>query len=90
MVVGLLWLVPTIGSSITSILRIHSEQTGWWKISPSRARQPVELRRSLSQQRPALALIRDAYMRSNTLLVVVIGDGGYALAWLDFPGRDWC
>jgi ABC-type sugar transport system, permease component len=26
----------------------------------------------------------------NTVLVVIIGAmAGYALAWLDFPGRDW-
>ena len=31
--VGLLWLVPTIGLFITSILPASiSEQTGWWKI----------------------------------------------------------
>jgi alpha-glucoside transport system permease protein len=93
MVVGLLWLVPTIGLFITSILPASvSEQTGWWKIFSKPSMATWSNYDALFHNSGLLAALKTtAYIAvGNTVLVVVIGAmAGYALAWLDFPGRDW-
>ena len=92
-VIGVLWLVPTLGLFFTSLLapeRFNEE--GWWQI--------------LSE--PSLATL-DNYdkvfnteaITSSLWTTVLVSLGGtifpifvaamaaYAFAWLDFPGRDW-
>jgi alpha-glucoside transport system permease protein len=92
-VVGLLWLVPTIGLFLTSILPAQDFTVkGWWQIfsKPSEA--------TFANYR--MVFHNSAIMHSlwvtveiavgNTVLVVILASlAGYALAWLDFPGRDW-
>ncbi len=91
--VGLLWLVPTIGLFITSILPASiSEQTGWWKIFTKPSTATWSNYDALFHNSGLLSALKTtAYIAvGNTVLVVVIGAmAGYALAWLDFPGRDW-
>jgi alpha-glucoside transport system permease protein len=90
---GLLWLVPTIGLFITSILPASSLATqGWWQIfsHPSLATWS-NYHALLHNSGLTGALKTTAYIAvGNTILVVVIGAmAGYAFAWLEFPGRDW-
>jgi alpha-glucoside transport system permease protein len=90
---GVLWLVPTFGLFITSILPASSLASGgWWKIfaHPSMATWS-NYNALFHNQGLITALKTTAYIAvGNTLIVVVIGAlAGYALAWLDFPGRDW-
>ena len=92
-VIGLLWLVPTIGLFITSILPVSSLGTsGWWQIFRHPSLATWSNYDALFHNSGLLtALKTTAYIAvGNTLLVVIIGAmAGYALAWLDFPGRDW-
>jgi len=93
MAIGLLWLVPTFGLFITSILPQSSlASQGWWQIfsHPSLATWS-NYNALLHNQGLIGALKTTAYIAvGNTLLVVVLGAmAGYALAWLEFPGRDW-
>jgi alpha-glucoside transport system permease protein len=92
-VIALLWLVPTIGLFITSILPASEVTTaGWWKIfaHPSLATfsnySALFHNAGLTQ-----AMKTTAYIAiGNTLLVVIVAAlAGYAFAWLEFPGRDW-
>jgi alpha-glucoside transport system permease protein len=90
---GLLWLVPTFGLFITSILPASDlASSGWWKIftHPSLATW-ANYNAMFHNQGLLTALKTTAYIAvGNTLLVVVIGAlAGYAFAWLEFPGRDW-
>jgi len=90
---GLLWLVPTFGLLITSILpQSELASAGWWRIfsKPSLATWS-NYDAMFHNQGLMTALKTTAYIAvGNTALVVVIGAlAGYALAWLDFPGRDW-
>ena len=90
---GCLWLVPTIGLFLTSILPVSSlASEGWWQIfsHPSRATWS-NYDALLSDSGLTGALKTTAYIAvGNTLIVIVIGAlAGYAFAWLDFPGRDW-
>ncbi len=90
---GLLWLVPTVGLFLTSILPAETlASKGWWQIftKPSLATWS-NYHALFHNSGLTSALKTTAYIAvSNTLLVVVIGAmAGYAFAWLDFPGRDW-
>jgi alpha-glucoside transport system permease protein len=90
---GCLWLVPTVGLFLTSILPVSSlASEGWWQIfsHPSRATWS-NYSALLSDSGLIDALKTTAYIAvGNTLIVIVVGAlAGYAFAWLDFPGRDW-
>ncbi|HET8605615.1 MAG TPA: carbohydrate ABC transporter permease [Gaiellaceae bacterium] len=92
-VIGLLWLVPTLGLFLTSILPAQAfTLKGWWQIfaKPSLATwqnySDVFHNSSIIGSLGTTAEIAVG----NTALVIVIGAlAGYAFAWLDFPGRDW-
>jgi alpha-glucoside transport system permease protein len=92
-VIGLLWLVPTIGLFITSILPASAlASKGWWQIfsKPSLATWS-NYDALFHNSGLTTALKTTAYIAvGNTVLVVILGAmAGYAFAWLDFPGRDW-
>ena len=92
-VVAALWLVPTIGLFITSILPASAlASKGWWQIFSHPSIATWSNYDALFHNQGLLtALKTTAYFAvGNTLLVVIIGAmAGYAFAWLDFPGRDW-
>ena len=92
-IVGSLWLVPTVGLFLTSILPAESlASKGWWQIFSKPSTATWANYHALFQNSGlTTALKTTAYIAvSNTVLVVLIGAlAGYAFAWLDFPGRDW-
>ncbi|HUJ56246.1 MAG TPA: carbohydrate ABC transporter permease [Gaiellaceae bacterium] len=93
MAVGLLWLVPTIGLFITSIMPATAlTNEGWWKVFAHPSIATFANYSALFHNGGLTgALKTTAYIAvGNTVLVVVVGAlAGYAFAWLDFPGRDW-
>ena len=92
-VVGLLWLVPTVGLFLTSILPASAlSSKGWWQIFSKPSLATWSNYDALFHNSGLItALKTTAYIAvGNTFLVVIIGAmAGYAFAWLDFPGRDW-
>jgi alpha-glucoside transport system permease protein len=90
---GLLWLVPTFGLFITSILPQSTLATkGWWQIFSKPSLATWSNYDALFHNSGLVGAVKTtAYIAvGNTLLVVLLGAmAGYALAWLDFPGRDW-
>ncbi|MBZ6229984.1 carbohydrate ABC transporter permease [Streptomyces olivaceus] len=93
LVVGLFWLVPTIGLLLSS-LRTPQDvaASGWWEVftKPSQLtfRSYGELLKNGDITSSLLNTV--AITVPATVLVVVIGAlAGYAFAWMDFPGRDW-
>ena len=91
--VGLFWLMPTIGLLLSS-LRDPSDiaSSGWWRVFTA----PAELTGANYAELLGDDRITDSLLSTvlitvpATVLVVVIGSlAGYAFAWLDFPGRDW-
>jgi alpha-glucoside transport system permease protein len=92
-VLGCLWLVPTIGLFLTSILPVDAlASKGWWQFFSKPSIATWSNYDALFHNSGLTnALKTTAYISvSNTLLVVIIGAmAGYAFAWLDFPGRDW-
>ncbi|MFC9946098.1 carbohydrate ABC transporter permease [Streptomyces pratensis] len=91
--VGLFWLMPTIGLLLSSLRGAEDiAATGWWKVLTA----PSELTFDNYQRLLENSTITDSLFSTvmitvpSTFLVVVIGSfAGYAFAWMDFPGRDW-
>src|SRR5437660_7741465 len=92
-VLGALWIVPTVGLFITSILPASAlASKGWWQIFSKPSIATWANYDAMFHNHGLIgALKTTAYIAiGNTLLVVVAGAlAGYAFAWLDFPGRDW-
>jgi alpha-glucoside transport system permease protein len=92
-VLGALWIVPTVGLFLTSILPVSSlASKGWWQFFSKPSLATWSNYSSLFHNHGLVsALETTAYISvGNVVLVVVLGAmAGYAFAWLDFPGRDW-
>jgi alpha-glucoside transport system permease protein len=91
--IGLLWLVPTLGLFLTSILSPEDfNAIGWWKIfsKPSMATWQ-NYDRLLQNDRITHSLVTtlEIAIGGTVLPIIVAALAGYAFAWLEFPGRDW-
>src|SRR3954452_3061594 len=90
---GLVWLIPTLGLFITSILPAQAFTVkGWWQIfsKPTLAtwQNYSNVLRNHSITHSLWITLQIAV--GNTLIVVIVGAlAGYAFAWLEFPGRDY-
>ncbi|HET7046420.1 MAG TPA: carbohydrate ABC transporter permease [Gaiellaceae bacterium] len=92
-VVGLLWLVPTAGLFLTSILPASAfSQRGWWQIFSNPG---LATGHNYSEVFGIESIIHSFGTTAEiavggTVIPIVVGSlAGYAFAWLDFPGRDW-
>ncbi|MFJ4688315.1 carbohydrate ABC transporter permease [Streptomyces sp. NPDC088789] len=92
-VVGLFWLVPTIGLLLSSLRSPQDmADSGWWQVLTEPSRLTFESYETLLENDDITGgLLNTAYITvPATVLVVVIGSlAGYAFAWMEFPGRDW-
>jgi alpha-glucoside transport system permease protein len=92
-VIGLLWLIPTIGLFLTSILPAEAFTTkGWWQIFSKPSEATFENYRMVFHNHAIMhsLVVTIEIAVGNTVLVVVLASlAGYAFAWLEFPGRDW-
>ncbi|MFJ8821797.1 carbohydrate ABC transporter permease [Streptomyces sp. NPDC102467] len=91
--VGALWLVPTVGLLLSS-LRSPEDMaaSGWWKVFSKPSQLTFDSYSSLLENSDVTkSLVNTALITvPATLLVIVIGSlAGYAFAWMEFPGRDW-
>ena len=90
--IALLWLVPTIGLFLTSLMPAGSiAEQGWWKVVSQPNVATLENYRQLFDNNALTdALITTAVIAvgNTVVLVVVAALAGYAFAWLEFPGRD--
>jgi alpha-glucoside transport system permease protein len=93
MFVGLLWLVPTIGLFLTSLLSpADFTNNGWWKIiaKPHLATWANYSNVWHNTDIPTSLRITAEIAVGGTILPILIAAlAGYAFAWIDFPGRDW-
>ncbi|MFD5515209.1 carbohydrate ABC transporter permease [Streptomyces sp. NPDC127066] len=93
LLVGLFWLVPTIGLLLSS-LRSPEDMggSGWWKVFTAPSQLTVDNYQKLLENSDITGSLLNTVLITvpATLLVVVIGSlAGYAFAWMEFPGRDW-
>src|SRR5215210_8777146 len=89
--VGLLWLMPTIGLFLTSLLAPENvAEGGWWQVFSEPSKMTWDNYSNLFDNEGMVqAIIRTAWITigATILPVIVASLAGYALAWLDFPGR---
>lgn len=91
LLIGAMWLLPTVGLFFQSVRSAQDNaQTGWWTIFDNFEQwtwgnyQSILSNDSMVQSLWNTVLI----VVPSTFFVVVIGAmAGYALAWIDFPGR---
>jgi hypothetical protein len=92
-VVGLLWLVPTFGLFITSLMTSGDyDNIGWWKVlsKPSLATWDNYSQLLHHTDIPHALWTTVIIAVFGTILPIIIASAaGYAFAWLEFPGRDW-
>ncbi|MEV6424219.1 carbohydrate ABC transporter permease [Streptomyces sp. NPDC051662] len=91
--VGLFWLMPTIGLLISSLRDATDiSASGWWQVFTAPAQLTTENYSRLFDNDVITNSLLSTILITvpATVLVVVIGSlAGYAFAWMDFPGRDW-
>ncbi|MDG9713474.1 carbohydrate ABC transporter permease [Streptomyces sp. DH10] len=92
-VVGLFWLVPTIGLLLSSLRSPEDiAASGWWKVFTEPSQLTFDsYAKLLENEDITSSLVNTVWITvPATLLVVIIGSlAGYAFAWMEFPGRDW-
>ena len=92
-VLGLMWLVPTLGLFLTSLLSPQEfTENGWWTIFSEPAKATFENYEQVFDTDAITSSIWTTILISvgGTILpIVVAAMAGYAFAWLEFPGRDW-
>ena len=91
--VGLLWLVPTLGLFLTSLfLPTDINSLGWWEIFSKPSLATFQNYQDVWDN-PAIhsAFFTTVWISlGGTILPIVVAAlAGYAFEWLDFPGRDW-
>jgi alpha-glucoside transport system permease protein len=93
LLVAVLWLVPTLGLLLTSLLpATEITREGWWNVVSQPSVATFENYRDIfdnSAITSALWTTVQIAVGNTVLLVIVAALAGYAFAWMDFPGRDW-
>jgi alpha-glucoside transport system permease protein len=92
-VLAVMWLVPTLGLLLTSLLpTTEITQRGWWHIVSQPSLATFENYKEIFNNEAitsALWTTVQIAVGNTVLLVAVAALAGYAFAWLDFPARDW-
>jgi alpha-glucoside transport system permease protein len=91
--VGLLWLVPTLGLFLTSLFSATDVNAlGWWEILSKPSLATFQNYQEIWDNQS----IRSAFwttvwisLGGTFLPIIIAARAGYAFAWLEFPGRDW-
>jgi alpha-glucoside transport system permease protein len=91
--IGIFWLIPTTGLFITSLLEpADAAQGGWWNFFAKPSEWTFENYANMFDNEgitKALVVTAQVTIGATILPIVVAALAGYALAWIDFPGRDW-
>ena len=91
--IAILWLIPTAGLFITSLLTPSDQaEGGWWNFLFQPSAWTFENYRNMFDNEgivDALWITAQVTIGATILPILVASLAGYALAWIDFPGRDW-
>jgi alpha-glucoside transport system permease protein len=92
-IVGLLWLVPTFGLFVTSLLQPGDfNNEGWWHFLTEPSKLTLDNYRTVFENGAITSSLWTTLWIAlgGTILPILIASlAGYAFAWLEFPGRDW-
>jgi alpha-glucoside transport system permease protein len=91
--IGLMWLIPTLGLFITSLLAPADQaEGGWWNFLFQPSAWTLENYRDMFDNDSivdALIITAQITLGATVLPILVASLAAYALAWIEFPGRDW-
>jgi alpha-glucoside transport system permease protein len=91
--IGLLWLIPTLGLFITSMLLPEDQAGGgWWNFLFEPSTWTFENYANMFRNEgivDALIVTAQVTIGATILPILVASLAAYALAWIEFPGRDW-
>ncbi len=90
---GLLWLVPTLGLLLTSLV-VPAEigSAGWWEIFSRPSLATLDNYGDILRNEAITSAIWTTVwisLGATIIPIIVAALAGYAFAWLEFPGRDW-
>ena len=92
-VVGLFWLVPTLGLLFTSLLPAEEiANEGWWKVISEPGITTLENYSDLFDNEEIIDSLWTTLwitIGGTVIPIFVAALAGYAFAWIEFPGRDW-
>jgi alpha-glucoside transport system permease protein len=91
--IAVLWLVPTVGLLLTSLLppELASSQ-GWWTVFSEHSITTLENYSELLRNDDITSALWTTLLVAvgGTVIPILVGAlAAYAFAWLEFPGRDW-
>jgi alpha-glucoside transport system permease protein len=92
-IIALFWLIPTFGLFMVSLLAPDDQAAaGWWTFVTKPSHWTFENYSNMFDNEGithALWVTVIITIGATILPIVVAAMAGYALAWIDFPGRDW-
>ena len=92
LVVGLAWLVPTVGLAASSLRSgVDAAGSGWWEVFSAPSQLTLgSYRKLLDDPRMVEAFWNTVRITvpATVLVVVIAALAAYAFAWVRFPGRD--
>jgi alpha-glucoside transport system permease protein len=91
--VAVFWLLPVLGLLVVSLRPAQeSARSGWWTVFTAPAQLTLANYGALLSDGVVLGSLWNTVLIAvpSTVLVVALGAlAAYALAWIEFPGRDW-
>jgi alpha-glucoside transport system permease protein len=92
-VIGVFWLLPTLGLAVASLRSTaDNSATGWWTVFTAPGQLTLDNYATLLHNSRIVGSLWNTVLITvpSTLLVMALGAlGAYALAWIRFPGRDF-
>ena len=93
MLIAIMWLIPTAGLFITSLLTPSDQsEGGWWNFLFQPSAWTFQNYRDMFDNDSivdALLITVQVTLGATILPILIASLAAYALAWIDFPGRDW-
>jgi alpha-glucoside transport system permease protein len=90
---AIFWLIPTTGLFITSLLTpSDAAQGGWWTFVTKPSTWTLDNYANMFDNEGithALWVTAAVTLGATILPILIASLAAYALAWIDFPGRDW-
>ena len=91
--IGILWLIPAAGLFVTSLLPAAAANAeGWWHVFSKPSELTFANYRSIFNNNAithALFVTAEVTIGATILPILIASLAAYALAWIEFPGRDW-
>ena len=90
---GIFWLIPTTGLFITSLLApSDAAEGGWWNFFAKPSSWTFDNYKNMFDNEGithALLVTVQVTIGATVLPILIASAAAYALAWIEFPGRDW-